>query len=154
MLKRLLTATALLLATLSSLPATAQQGPSSTTIIQPCRLYDSRDFQPGPLTNGVTYQLKARGSCGIPEDANGILFTVASVDASSSGWITVWASDLLLPLSPTVHFDGSGVDSSAGWSRLCAPPILECSDVDLSFRIAFTPSHVILDVVGWTQLLE
>lgn len=130
----------------------AQQGPSTVTVIQPCRLFDSRELPGGqPLQNGITYQIQARGQCGIPESANAIFVTVVTTGADAAGHLTVWASDLTQPAASTMNFRGNGADSSATFSRLCAPPLLECSEVDLSFRISTSPTHVILDVVGYTE---
>lgn len=138
----------------SSFSLAAQQGNSNLTVVQPCRLFDSRDLPGGqPLQNGTTYQIQARGYCGIPEEANAVFLTVTATGASTPGHLTVWASDLVQPPASTMNYRGGGADSSATFSRLCAPPLLECSDVDLSFRLSSAPSHVILDVVGWTELL-
>jgi hypothetical protein len=138
----------------ASFPLVAQQGPSSLTVIQPCRLFDSRVLPGGqPLQPGTTYQIQARGSCAIPEEANAIFFTVAATGAASVGNVKVWASDLTEPLAPTMSFRGYGTDTSASFSRLCAPPLVECSAVDLSIRPSFAAAHVILDVVGFTEPL-
>jgi hypothetical protein len=135
-------------------PLAAQQGASSVTVIQPCRLLDSRELPGGaPLLNGFTYQIQARGACGIPETANAVLLTVAMTGATSAGHLTIWPSDLLQPAASTLNYNGYGAVSSAAFARLCAPPLIECSGVDLSFRLSSAPSHVILDVVGYTELL-
>jgi hypothetical protein len=139
-----------------SLPAVAeaQKVPSSFTPIQPCRLFDSRELPGGqPLTNGVTYQIAVRGECGVPETANAVFLTAVSTGATAAGFVKIWASDLLPPDASTFNFRGNGDDSSSTFARLCAPPLLECSEVDLSFRIAFTPTHLILDVAGYTEPL-
>lgn len=135
-------------------PVAAQQGPSSLTIIQPCRLLDSRELPGGnPLQNGTTLQIPVRGYCGVPEEANAIFFTVVSTGSTGAGHLTVWPSDLTQPVASTMNYNGGVTNSSSSFSRLCAPPLNECTGVDLSIRPSVSPTHVIIDIVGYTELL-
>lgn len=135
--------------------ASAQQVPSSFVPMQPCRLFDSRlPTESSPLAAGTTHQIAVRGICGIPEEANAIFVNVHAVGATGEGYVMVWASDLTAPAAASLTFRGNGADSSGTFSRLCAPPLLECSEVDLSIRPEINSTHVILDVVGYTLPLD
>jgi len=152
-------ATVALAALLTPSLLAAQSVPSLFTPIQPCRLFDSR-FPAGslPLVAGTTYQIAVRktasqleeGACGVPEAANAIFVTPIATGAVDRGYVRLWASDLLTPVSSTFNFRGNGQDSSGTFVRLCAPPLNECSAVDMSIRVELNDSHVILDLVGYT----
>lgn len=155
---------AVLLLCLSVGIVSAQQVPSAFVPMQPCRILDTRlPAGSPPLTAGATYQIKVRmtaeellepGACGVPEEANSVFLTTIATGATSGGNVTIWASDLTAPASTSFNFRGNGTDSSATFSRLCAPPILECSDVDISYRVGFSNTHLVLDLVGYTIPLE
>jgi hypothetical protein len=147
-------AVALLQLSLVAVGVHAQQVPSNFTPTTPCRLFDSRTGPGQPLQVATTYQIAVRGQCSVPADANAVFLSVVATGATGPGNVTVWASDLLQPTATTMNFRGIGTDSSATFSRLCAPPYAECGGVDLSIKAGVTPTHVILDVVGYTQPLE
>lgn len=140
-------------------PLSAQQVPSAMVPMQPCRLLDTRlPTGSPPLTAGTIYQIAVRktteeleeGACGVPEEANSIFVTPIATGATGGGNVTLWASDLLQPESSSFNFRGNGTDSSGTFVRLCAPPLLECSDVDMSIKVAISDTHLVLDLVGYT----
>lgn len=136
-------------------PLAAQQVRSTITPMHPCRLYDSRlpEGSP-PLVKETIHQMAVRGVCGVPESANSILVTAVAVGATGPGNVKIWASDLLAPVSSSFNFRGNGADSSATVVRLCAPPIDKCTGVGISVMTFFNDSHVIIDIVGYTEPLD
>lgn len=154
--------TAVLLA-LVSVPALAQEVPSTFTPRHSCRIFDSRFPSGSPaLPAGGTVQIAVRrtaeeladGACGVPLEANSVFLVATAVGASGEGYVKIWASDLVPPVMSTLTFRGNGVDSSLAVSRLCAPPLLECSEVDLSIRPEITKTHLVIDLVGYTTPIE
>jgi hypothetical protein len=129
----------------------AQPLPSKFVPLAPCRLFDSRVVPGSMLLNGTITYIAARGDCNIPETANAVFVTVATTGALSAGHLTIYGSDILLPSASTMNYRGFGTDSASTFVRLCYP-VEECSGVDTAIHVSTTPTHVILDVVGYTEI--
>lgn len=134
--------------------AATPAAPSTFVPIVPCRLADTR---PGtnnvgtrstPLAGGEAATLAVwgtNGNCTIPSTATGIASNVTAVNATASGFLTLFPADASQPLT-------SNLNTSAG-----APPTPNQVTVGLSaagaikvFNNAGTVD-VIIDIVGYYQ---
>lgn len=130
----------------------AQPGPSSYSPLHPCRFFDSRDSEGAPFATNSTHFFKVRGSCNVPSTANAVALTVVAFGPAANGHAKVWDSGILQPAASSFNFRaGPGASSSFLIPRLCYP-VEECSDVDLSVYVS-QETHIIIDVVGFTELL-
>jgi PKD repeat protein len=77
--------------------------------VPPCRVFDSR---PGnSLLVGVRL-LRVAGLCGIPARARAVSANLTVVNAQVAGYLTAYADDSLLSLTPTINFDAGQVRSN------------------------------------------
>jgi hypothetical protein len=141
---------------LSAAAVAAQPVPSLAVPLDPCRIFDSRTDPGTVLLNGTTTLIAVRDLCLIPANANGVFLTAAATGATSAGHLIVWGGETLLPAASSMNYRGNGVDSSGLFARLCYPQ-LECGvatygsgTADLAVRVVAAPTHVILDIVGYT----
>jgi len=84
--------------------------------VPPCRVFDSR---PGsdPLRAGFRF-LRVAGLCGIPAHARAISANLTVVNAQVAGYLTVYADDSLLSLTPTINFNAGQVRSNTAVVQL------------------------------------
>lgn len=162
MVKRLLPFLFLLLGS----PVLAE--PLSTYLVEPCRLVDTRVIQ-APLL-GTNYRFwRAKGYCGISDDARAAIFNVVVVGATSEGHITVWdGSDFPafpnIPPVSTLNFGPGSATANNVTTRLrptIGPPTGPEDNTDFvvfsympeldSGSGLFHTAHIIIDVVGYLK---
>ena len=133
-------ATSLLLL-LVALPLAAQVVPSDyVPLAGSCALYDSGTG--APLAAGSTAYFEARGSCGIPDEANAVAILAFAFNPAACGELQLFDSGIV-PSAPFMAFQKHGETSGAGIVRLCYPR-LECSRVDLGLRATAAGRFVVL----------
>jgi ELWxxDGT repeat protein len=76
--------------------------------VPPCRLVDTRGATGPrggpPIFAGTARSFAAGGHCGVPMDAKSISVNVTVVPPASYGFLTLFASDVPLPLASTVNY--------------------------------------------------
>jgi len=121
--------------------------PSDFYTVLPCRLVDTR--QSYPMQSGQPRSFLAAGHCGIPVTAKAVALNVAVVNATASGSVTVYPSNLSVPLASAISFVPGGTRASNALVRL---------STDGEGRIGVTANlgltgqvEVILDVAGYFE---
>jgi hypothetical protein len=71
--------------------------------VNPCRILDTRS-DGGPLISGVPRSLAVAGVCGIPADAMAVAINVTALEPPSTGRITIFPGNGLLPTTSTINF--------------------------------------------------
>ena len=120
-------------------PAPSTGDDAMITLDTPIRMLDTRDEIATPLPSGIWPQ---KLPAGIPADASAIFVTVTATQAEAPGFITLWGSGSL----PTV----SNLNYSAGPQAIANTTLVRV--VGGQFEMFNeSPTHIILDVVGYTQ---
>ncbi|MEX1107172.1 MAG: CAP domain-containing protein [Ilumatobacteraceae bacterium] len=79
-------------------------GASRFTPLSPSRIADSRtNHGMDRVSTGETVVLQVAGTAGVPANATAVSLNVTSTDASSSGFVTVWACDDAQPLVSSLN---------------------------------------------------
>jgi RHS repeat-associated protein len=111
-----------------------------------CRLVDTR-VTGGPIAGGATRTVGAVGNCGIPSGAKALFANVSSTDATTSGYMRLFAAGSALPAVATTA-------TKAGYPR-ATQAIISVDGPDAgSFSIygdytAGNSSNAIIDVFGY-----
>jgi uncharacterized repeat protein (TIGR01451 family) len=104
-----------------------ESGTATTTVefsngdyhtLTPCRLLDTRTVVGGALVSGTPAVVSMQGSCGIPVTARAVAFSVAVVQPTGSGYLTLYPSDQSAPAVSTITFSSNQVRSNNGIVRL------------------------------------
>lgn len=140
---------------LASFPSQAA-GPYQFHSITPCRLADTR-APAGPsggpkLVNGATRNFPVQSLCLVPDGAKAVTVNVTAVGPSSSGFITLFPSDLgAAPLVSSVNFAalesaiGNGAIVPLAADRMAFPLDLAV----FAFVNGSGQVHMVLDVTGY-----
>lgn len=130
------------------------QEPLQTYPMAPCRLVDSRQHVGWTLDDGETGYVFLRGPsgvCGIPWDAKAIMATVAAVNPSKSGYLTVHSYTGPRPAIASINFN-AGLTASSLVFTAVSPAL---SDVGQGVKVyARVPGgHVdwVIDVVAYLR---
>ena len=115
--------------------------------VTPCRAVDTR---PGsPLQDGVPATFALKGVCGIPATAKSVVVNATVLDATGSGELTIYASDVTPPAFSTMPFP-------AGITR--ALFLVTSISVDAAGEVTVQPSvagsgtvDFLLDVMGYFE---
>tara|TARA_R110000823_G_scaffold1464_1_gene5661 strand:+ start:4129 stop:5004 length:876 start_codon:yes stop_codon:yes gene_type:complete len=119
-------------------PAPSTGDDAMMTLDKPIRMLDTRNEIATPLPSGTWPQKLPDG---IPAAASAIFVTVTATQAESPGFITLWGSGSL----PTV----SNLNYSAGPQAVANTTLVRV--VSGQFQMFNeSPTHIILDVVGYT----
>jgi subtilisin family serine protease len=117
-------------------PAPATPAPTTTAVptsrfepITPERLADTRDALAGSglggrVLAGGTLRVPIAGRGAIAADATAVSANITAVDATSSGFLTVWPCDTERPVAASVNYTRGSVDANAvlvglGGGALC-----------------------------------
>ena len=137
---------ALLVSTASVAAAPTQAAaPEATTRFEPvslCRLLDTRETRglDRPVGAGSTLNLTVAGTCNISDGATALTLTVTSVDATGSGFLSVFPGDTDRPGTSNVNFSIDSTVSNGVMTRVSS---------GASFRVfTLTATHVVVDVSG------
>jgi hypothetical protein len=78
--------------------------------LSPCRAVDTRSGGSVPLQPGETRDFVVTGGdCGVEASAAAVAMNVTAVEASESGWLTVYPAGGIRPESSTINFNGGQV---------------------------------------------
>ena len=118
------------------------------TLINPCRILDTREPGEGPaLVGQTTRDIMVRGVCGIPEGAKSIMYNATIVGAAAPGFLTLYPGDAALPTASSLNFATGEVEGNAGVVKLGA------TEPSLSAYLATNPpgstANLVLDVTGY-----
>ena len=132
--------------TLLVMGASAAQ--ADLTLLDGCRLLDTRQQGQGPaLVGQATRAVTVRGECGIPEEATGIEYNATIVNPDAPGYLTLHPSDAALPGVSSLNFQAGDVLGNAGLVKLGA------TAPELSVYMATSPpgqmADLVLDVTGY-----
>jgi Tol biopolymer transport system component len=117
--------------------------------VEPCRVFDSREFPGEPLPSGTPASIFFHGVCGIPDTAAAVAINVTVVEPTGAGHLQLFPADLGPQLTSAVNF-------SAGQTRADNAIALLATDGlgDLgiqAFVVGNGSVHVVFDVVGWFE---
>lgn len=118
--------------------------------VPPCRLVDTRN-PTGPyggpaLSTNAPRLFQARGICGVPSTAKGVMFNMAVFEPGADGFLQIYSPDLPLPATSSLNYRAGRVRSNNVITTL-----------DSSGQIAVFPNqaggavHVVLDITGYLQ---
>lgn len=114
----------------------------------PSRLLDTRQtsWPYGPAQSGstITVQVSSRG--GVANNADGALLTVTAVDASASGYVTVWPCDEPTPTTSIVNTWPGSLRANLAFVKLSAAGTA-CLRAHSD---SGSPVELIVDTVGYT----
>jgi hypothetical protein len=107
-------------------------------------------LSPGtPLTNGVAFNFKVIGVCGVPSSAAAVFLTVTSVLPTYGGYILVYAHPGSPPGTSVVNVNaGERALANGGIFPVGTDPALQVSTVYVSCCGPGT-SHLVVDVMGY-----
>jgi hypothetical protein len=75
--------------------------PASFYTLAPCRILDTRPF---PLTGSLVWEFGVATSCGIPANATAVSANLTGLDATTSGYLTIWPAQAARPNTSTLNF--------------------------------------------------
>ncbi|MBS1789304.1 MAG: exo-alpha-sialidase [Acidobacteria bacterium] len=108
--------------------------------LTPCRLLDTR--LSSPINGGSSLTQTATGFCGIPVTAKAIVGNATTPAPAASGFLTIFPSDAMQPLSANTNFQAGTVINNVFTVGL--------GNADGAFKVyASTTTHVVLDVTGY-----
>lgn len=101
---RLAACAALLLA---AAPVLAQNGPLRFFPITPCRIADTRQPTPNPITFQTSRNFTVQGVCGIPANAKAVVLNATIVNPTTDGYLTLYPAGIARPLAANLTFRGA-----------------------------------------------
>jgi hypothetical protein len=110
--------------------------------VQPCRVYDSRNFT--ILTGGTSRTIPMDGVCSLPAGAKAYsvhITAFGSAASSSYGFITAWPTGATQPTISTMNFLGGSQTSTAA-----VVPAGSGHDINI---FTTTTTHFVIDVNGY-----
>ena len=118
------------------------------TLINPCRILDTREPGEGPaLVGQTTRDIMVRGVCGIPEGAKSIMYNATIVGAAAPGFLTLYPGGAVRPTASSLNFATGEVEGNAAVVKLGA------TEPSLSAYLATNPpgstANLVLDVTGY-----
>jgi len=122
-------------------------GASDFYTVVPCRLVDTR--QSFPMQSGQPRSFLAAGHCGIPATAKAVALNVTVVNATGSGSVTVYPSNLSVPVASAISFLPGGSRASNALVRLSTDGegrLGVVANLGLTGQV-----EVILDVAGYFE---
>jgi hypothetical protein len=115
-------------------------------MITPCRIIDTRDpvgHYGGPASSsGSLRQIQITGACGIPTGAKSIAANVTAVSPTASGFLGLYASDVVWPGTSTISY-------RVGKTRANNSAIALSADGRIIAKNEGTTLHFIIDVTGY-----
>jgi len=69
----------------------------------PCRILDTRP-SPNGLSGGLVWEFGVATSCGIPANAEAVSANIVGLDATTSGYLTIWPAQAARPDTSTLDF--------------------------------------------------
>jgi hypothetical protein len=119
-----------------------QQAASMFYSITPCRLLDTRGG--APLAHAADAITPVAGSCGIPAGAKSVVANVTVVAPSTSGWLSLFPSDLPWPGTSTINY-------RTGKTRGNQAIVPLSADGRLTVRNSGAAVYYLIDVYGYFQ---
>jgi Tol biopolymer transport system component len=117
--------------------------------LTPTRILDTRPSEQRGYTGGkpaadAVVRLPVRGVAGIPNngDVKAVVLNVTAVDATAAGYVTVWPSDVPMPLASNLNLD------AVGQTRPNLVTVEPGSDGSISLYTS-SGAHLIADVAGY-----
>lgn len=93
--------------TATSPPLTVTLAPASALdfyTVDPCRIYDSRLTQVGPLVSGVARVVQGAGLCAIPAGARAVAANVTVISPTGAGNVSLYPGNYPQPVASTLNF--------------------------------------------------
>jgi hypothetical protein len=121
------------------------------TSLSPCRLFDTRSG--GPLQPGQATTWTLSGSCGLPLGGSGrvvaVVVNIAAAAPHGPGHLTAWPAGQPKPLSSVINYNPGVTIANGLVLQVCHGLGLACSSGELTIEAAVSPTHLVLDVVGY-----
>jgi len=134
--------------------ASAQTGPYSFYSLSPCRVVDTRKAA-GPtggpsIAANTSRDFPILGSCGVPSDAQAVVFNVTVVTPTDFGDLRIYPAGTTMPLASVLNW----VTSDFAVANGAIIPVGSSSGNNVSVRADMPAGsigtvHVILDVTGY-----
>jgi serine protease len=128
-------------------PAPGAQGPLGYQTITPCRIVDTR-ITGHPLVSGTASNFTVQGSCGIPPGAVTAALNAAIVAPSNLGHLTLWESNLSIPLASNLNWN-AGISALANGARPTLGPTTPDLTASISSVAPGNTAHLVLDTMGY-----
>jgi hypothetical protein len=113
--------------------------------LPPCRVLDTRTASQGPALAARTERtVTLATNCGVPLAAAAVALNVTVTGATSSGYLTLFASGTTRPTSSTINF---GVNQTRGNNGIVK--VSTAGEIRMYAGLASGVTHVIIDVAGY-----
>ena len=132
--------------------------------VRPCRLIDTRDALgiQGPLVPGAVNRFFLGGLCGLPgmtgdggsevNRARALALNIIAVSPTGFGHITAWPTNQPMPATSVINYSPGQNTANGVIVPMCDEEIPNergCPFGDISFLVAVSPAHLVVDVTGY-----
>jgi len=130
----------------------AQGGPYQFHSLTPCRVTDTRQGTPSPLTDQGTRTFPVQGVCSVPVGAKAVAVNLTAVGPTGAGYLTLFPTGITRPVVSSLNYSAGEPALANGAIVPLADQSSHANDLSVFAKVVGGGTvHVVIDVTGYFE---